>query len=81
VTPPSHASSFTLNADGSFSYTPVSNYSGPDSFTYKANDGSLDSNIATVSITVTPINDPPVATDDVADDQRGPGENAYPSGF
>ena len=29
------------NADGSFSYTPDANYNGPDSFTYKANDGSL----------------------------------------
>src|SRR5205823_4254869 len=34
---------------------------GPDSFTFKVNDGTADSNEATVSITVNPINDPPVA--------------------
>ncbi len=54
----------TLNADGSFSYTPAANYSGPDSFTYKANDGTLDSNTATVSINVTAVNDAPAATAD-----------------
>jgi hypothetical protein len=42
-------------------YTPAANYNGPDSFTFKANDGALDSNIATVTITVTAVNDPPVA--------------------
>lgn len=42
-------------------YTPNSNYFGPDSFTFSVNDGSVDSNVATVSINVTPVNDPPVA--------------------
>jgi len=42
-------------------YIPSANYFGADSFTFKANDGKSDSNIATVSITVTPVNDPPVA--------------------
>jgi hypothetical protein len=42
-------------------YTPAANYSGPDSFTFKANDGLLDSAPATVSITVTAVNDAPVA--------------------
>jgi sugar lactone lactonase YvrE len=42
-------------------YKPATNYNGPDSFTFKANDGTVDSNIATVSITVVAINDPPVA--------------------
>lgn len=42
-------------------YTPNSNYSGDDSFTFKATDGKADSNVATVSITVTPVNDPPAA--------------------
>src|SRR5204862_216367 len=43
-------------------YTPAVNYSGPDSFTFKANDGTLDSNVAIVSITVNAVNDAPVAT-------------------
>jgi hypothetical protein len=42
----------TLNPNGGFSYTPNTGYSGPDSFSYHANDGSLDSNVVTVSITV-----------------------------
>jgi large repetitive protein len=54
----------TLNANGSFTYVPNANYFGPDSFTYKANDGAADSNTVTVSITVNPVNDAPVAVDD-----------------
>ncbi|MDB5738993.1 MAG: outer rane adhesin like protein [Alphaproteobacteria bacterium] len=42
-----------LNPDGSFTYTPTNGYVGGDSFTYKANDGSLNSNTATVTLTVT----------------------------
>jgi predicted extracellular nuclease len=54
---PSHG---TLSGTApNLTYTPAPNYSGPDSFTFKANDGQADSNIATVSITVTPINDAP----------------------
>ena len=55
-----------VNPDGTFTYTPAANYFGPDSFTFKASDGALDSNVATVSISVTPVNDPPDAVDDVA---------------
>jgi VCBS repeat-containing protein len=62
VSGPSNAASFTLNADGSFNYTPVANWNGSDSFTYKANDGSVDSNTATVTITVDAVNDAPVRT-------------------
>src|SRR5262249_5485934 len=58
--------SLTLNADGSFTYAPNGNYNGPDSFSYKANDGSVDSNVATVSINVAPVNDVPVAQNDTA---------------
>src|SRR4029079_13827347 len=50
-----------LNANGSFSYTPAANYNGPDSFTYRANDGLTNSGLATVSLTVIPVNDAPVA--------------------
>lgn len=51
----------TLNVNGSFTYTPNANFNGSDSFTYQANDGTLTSNIATVTITVTPVNDAPIA--------------------
>jgi hypothetical protein len=59
VTAPLHGS-LTLNPDGSFVYTPVAEYNGPDSFSYKANDGLADSNVATVTIIVNAVNDPPV---------------------
>lgn len=52
----------TLNASGSYTYTPTANFSGSDSFTYKINDGFGDSNVATVNITVAAINDAPVLT-------------------
>ena len=55
----------TFNSDGSFDYTPNPDYSGSDSFTYKANDGSADSNVVLVQITVYPANDPPVAENQV----------------
>jgi len=64
VTGPMRAQSFVLNPDGSFVYTPVSNYNGPDSFTYRAFDGASVSNLATVTIGVLPVNDPPVAMDE-----------------
>ncbi|NEU06753.1 hypothetical protein GZH53_00350, partial [Flavihumibacter sp. R14] len=43
-------------ADGSFTYTPNANFNGTDSFTYKVSDGTLESNIATVTLTVTGSN-------------------------
>ncbi|MCE8428035.1 MAG: cadherin-like domain-containing protein, partial [Candidatus Methanoperedens sp.] len=63
----------------SLTYTPNTGYSGADSFTYKANDGKLDSNVAKVSITVTSesTNLPPVPTEKatvkfvVTDDKKG----------
>jgi len=48
------------NSDGSFTYTPALDYVGEDTFTYKANDQWLDSEIATVSLTITSTNNPPV---------------------
>lgn len=59
-----------LNSDGSFTYTPNTNFVGFDSFTYHTNDGLLDSNIATVDITITSENDAPVAQDDLAETQQ-----------
>jgi VCBS repeat-containing protein len=54
----------TLNANGSFNYVPNANFSGTDSFTYIAGDGSLSSAPTTVTINVTPVNDAPVAEGD-----------------
>lgn len=58
VAGPAHGS-LTLGPDGSFTYTPNPDYNGPDSFTYKANDGAAGSNVATVSVIVLAINDAP----------------------
>jgi VCBS repeat-containing protein len=63
VTQPAHGS-VTLNSNGSFVYTPTANYNGPDSFTYRANDGLLDSTVATVSLTVSAVNDAPIPAND-----------------
>ena len=62
-----------LPFDGSFEYTPDPDFADVDSFTYRATDGDEVSNIATVTITVTPVNDPPVADDQsVVVDQATP---------
>jgi VCBS repeat-containing protein len=63
VSGPAHGT-LALNADGSFTYTPHANYNGSDSFTYKANDGGLDSNVATVTLTISAVADAPTAGDD-----------------
>ena len=63
VTGPSNGS-LTLNADGSFTYTPNANFNGADSFTYTASDGLGGSDTATVSITVNAVNDAPAAAND-----------------
>jgi hypothetical protein len=52
------------NANGSFTYTPSANFNGTDTFTYHANDGTANSNIATVAITINAVDDPPVAVND-----------------
>jgi hypothetical protein len=58
VSPPTHGT-LTRNPNGSYRYTPAANYAGPDSFTYKVSDGELESNVVTVQIDVTPVNDAP----------------------
>ena len=45
-------------------YTPAAGYTGPDAFNDRVSDGSLSSNTATVSITVTTVNGPPTAAND-----------------
>lgn len=62
-TQPAHGT-LTFNADGSFTYTPHANFNGADSFTYRANDGTTNSNVATVNLTVNSINDVPAVQDD-----------------
>ena len=52
----------------SLTYSPSRDFAGEDSFDFKANDGEKDSNVATVSITVIPVNEPPFA-------DAGPDEN------
>src|SRR5262249_24893586 len=56
---PAHGT-VTINADGSFDYPPAANFNGTDSFTYNLIDGSYSSGAATVTLTVDPVNDPPV---------------------
>jgi VCBS repeat-containing protein len=63
VSPPAHGA-LTLNADGSFTYVPSSNFSGPDTFTYRVSDGDQFSNNATVTINIQAVNDAPVASGD-----------------
>ena len=55
--------SLTLNADGSFVYTPNAGFCGTDSFTYTATDGDATSALATVTITVysVPVTDNAIA--------------------
>ena len=60
VSGPAHGT-LLLASNGSFSYTPAPGYSGADSFTFKAFDGSLFSNAATAQIVVHRLNDPPIA--------------------
>ena len=63
VVPPSNGS---LSGTGdSRTYSPNNNFNGSDSFTFRVNDGELDSELAAVTITVNPVNDAPVANDQI----------------
>jgi len=59
-----------MNADGTVTYKPATNYFGPDSFGYTISDGRGGTNSATVSVTVVHINQPPTATNDTATTAR-----------
>jgi VCBS repeat-containing protein len=61
VTAPTHGT-LTLNSNGTFTYTPALDYFGTDSFVYEITDGKGGKATATVSITITPVNDPPKIT-------------------
>ncbi|MDB5388924.1 MAG: outer rane adhesin like protein [Planctomycetaceae bacterium] len=50
----------TLDGEtGAYNYSPFTDYNGPDSFSFQTQDGTLDSNTETVSVTVTAVNDAP----------------------
>lgn len=57
------AAVITDTATGAFTYTPNSNANGTDTFTFMANDGTVDSNVATITVTIAAVNDAPSATD------------------
>ena len=57
-TQPAHGS-VTVNADGSYAYVPTTNYNGADSFTYTLTNGNARASSATVSLTLTAVNDAP----------------------
>ncbi|MCK0129260.1 Ig-like domain-containing protein [Erythrobacter sp. F6033] len=58
--------SVVINADGTITYTPNADYSGPEVITYTISDGEGGTSTATVNLFVTEQNDPPVAVDDTA---------------
>jgi hypothetical protein len=62
VSNPSNGSLGSVSGTG-VTYTPSANWNGTDTFTYKANDGTADSNTATVTVTVAAVNDIPTAAD------------------
>ena len=62
VDPPANSALFELKPDGTFDYTHDGSETTTDSFTYRADDGGSQSNVATVTITVNPVNDAPVVT-------------------
>ncbi len=66
VTGPTNGTLTLDAAIGAYVYTPNANYNGTDSFTFRANDGSIDSNVATVNLTVAAVNDAPVVATPLA---------------
>lgn len=65
VTSPAHGTA-VINADGTVRYTPAANFHGTDTFAYTIEDDEGGEASALVTVTVTPVNDPPVLGDDVA---------------
>ena len=55
-----------MNSNGTFTYTPVANYNGTDQFIYRVCDGDGDCSAATVSLTISGVNDLPATTNDIA---------------
>ena len=65
VTDPPHGTA-TINPSGTVNYVPDAQYNGPDTFDYTVADSTARTDIGTVAVTVTAVNDPPVAVDDTA---------------
>ncbi len=65
VSDPPHGTA-TINPNGTVHYVPDAQYGGPDAFDYTVTDGAALTDSAAVAVTVTPVNDPPVAVDDTA---------------
>ena len=79
VTEPSHGA-FSFFADGAFTYAPEANWSGIDTFTYRVFDGFAYSTPATVTLSVLPVNDPPVFTkgpDITVLEDSGPSQSSW----
>ncbi|MCG8604915.1 tandem-95 repeat protein, partial [bacterium] len=67
VAPPSNGAALVDGSTGRIIYSPLLNFFGSDSLTYTIRDDiGLTSNVATVTITVSDVNDPPIASDDTA---------------
>ncbi|WP_413614989.1 Ig-like domain-containing protein [Halomonas cupida] len=65
TTPPAHGT-VVIEADGSYAYTPDTNYNGKDSFEVTVSDGHGGTTVVKVPVTVTPVNDAPTAANDTA---------------
>jgi Bacterial Ig domain len=61
-----------VNGDGTITYTPAHDYTGPDAFTYEVTDGDGQAATGVVAVVVTPVNDGPVANPDVATGAQWP---------
>ncbi|MEQ1539282.1 MAG: tandem-95 repeat protein, partial [Sphingorhabdus sp.] len=66
ISGPAHGT-LIFNANGSYVYTPNGDYNGADSFSFQANDGTVASNAATISLTVAAVNDGPTLVNALAD--------------
>ncbi len=66
---PIHGTLLISPLTGAYTYTPTANYNGADSFTFKVNDGTLDSAEGTVLLTINAVNDAPTLTQVLSDQQ------------
>ncbi|WP_460151466.1 beta strand repeat-containing protein, partial [Priestia megaterium] len=63
LNPPPSNGSVVLGANGVFTYTPNLNYNGTDTFSVLVSDGQGGSSLSTVTLTIVPVNDPPIGGD------------------